>query len=217
MARLKVAVLGTGEVGKTLSQGLLGLGHQVMMGARDTNNPKASAWAKGAGERASHGSFHDAAAWADMVVLATLGTASEEAVRLAGITNLSRKVLMDVTNPLIYEPGKLPTLSIGHNDSLGEHLQRLAPECHVVKAFNTVGHAHMINPKFKEGRPDMFICGNDEAAKRSVTELIAMWGWGVVDLGDITSSRYLEPMCLAWVIYGIKTNTWNHAFKLLRK
>jgi len=91
------------------------------------------------------------------------------------------------------------------------------PGAEVVKAFNTVGSAHMFRPTFPGGPPDMFICGNSDGAKKKVAGILEQFGWGVIDLGGIQASRYLEPMCMAWVLYGARTNTWNHAFKLLRK
>jgi hypothetical protein len=135
---------------------------------------------------------------------------------MAGPERLRGKVLIDATNPLDYSKGS-PALAVGHTDSGGEQVQRLLPDALVVKAFNTVGHAHMFRPTFPGGPPDMFICGNHEEAKRKVEGILKEFGWGVVDLGGIEASRYLEPMCMAWVLYGVRTNTWNHAFKLLRK
>jgi len=87
----------------------------------------------------------------------------------------------------------------------------------VVKAFNIVGNAHMVKPSFPGGPPDMFICGNDAAAKRTVTQLLTELGWPAVDIGGIEGARLLEPMCILWVLYGTRTNGWNHAFKMLRK
>jgi predicted dinucleotide-binding enzyme len=108
-----------------------------------------------------------------------------------------------------------PKLSIGHTDSLGEVIQRLLPRAHVVKAFNTVGNALMVNPHLPGGSPDMFLCGNEESAKKIVTQICKHFGWGVIDLGGIESSRYLEPMCLVWVLHGFRSGAWTHAFKTL--
>jgi predicted dinucleotide-binding enzyme len=96
-------------------------------------------------------------------------------------------------------------------------VQRLLPDAHVVKAFDTVGSAHMFRPSFPGGPPDMFICGDQEEAMKTVAGILSDFGWGVVDIGGIESSRYLEAMCLVWVLHGARTNTWNHAFKLLRR
>ncbi|MEZ4263392.1 MAG: NADPH-dependent F420 reductase [Polyangiaceae bacterium] len=215
---MKVAVLGTGDVGKTLGKAFIALGHEVKMGAREATNEKAAAWCKEMGDKASHGTFADAAAFAELVVLATLGAANQAVLEAAGPDNLAGKILIDTTNPLDMSKGFPPSLSVGHTDSGGEAVQRLAPKAHVVKAFNTVGNAHMFKPAFEGGPPDMFICGNDEEAKKKVSALLVEgFGWGVVDLGGIEASRHLEPMCLVWVLHGARSGSWNHAFKLLRK
>jgi 8-hydroxy-5-deazaflavin:NADPH oxidoreductase len=214
---MKVGILGTGDVGQALGQGFVALGHEVKMGGRDAANDKARAWVKQAGPNASSGTFADAAAFGELVVLATLGSATESVLRLAGADTLRGKVVLDTTNPLDFSKGFPPTLSVGHTDSLGEQVQRLLPSAHVVKVFNTVGHAHMVQPRFPGGPPDMFLCGNDERAKGRVVELLGQFGWGAVDLGGIEASRLLEPMCLLWVLHGARSNSWNHAFKLLRK
>jgi predicted dinucleotide-binding enzyme len=127
------------------------------------------------------------------------------------------KVVIDATNPLDMSHGMPPKLFVGLTDSLGERVQRVLPDAQVVKAFNTVGHPHMFRPEFPGGPPDMFICGNSEPAKARVTELLRDFGWGTVDLGGIEASRHLEPMCLVWVLHGLRSQTWNHAFKLLRR
>lgn len=214
---MKVGVLGTGDVGKALGKGFVTLGHEVKMGSREAGNPKAVAWAKEMGPKASEGTFADAAKFGEIVVLATLGVANEAVLRAAGPENLNGKVLIDTTNPLDFSQGMPPRLAVGHTDSGGEQVQRAVPGALVVKAFNTVGNAHMFRPDFAGGPPDMFICGNDEGAKKQVSSLLADFGWGVIDLGGIEASRYLEAMCLAWVLYALRTNTWSHAFKLLRK
>jgi predicted dinucleotide-binding enzyme len=147
--------------------------------------------------------------------MATLGTANEAAVRAASLDAFRGKLVIDVTNPLEFSTGK-PLLAVGHTDSGGEQLQRLLPDARVVKPWNTVGNTLMFKPKLAGGPPDMPICGNDEAAKTAVSNILKEFGWGVLDLGGIESSRYLEAMCMAWVLYGFKHNTWNHAWKLLR-
>ncbi len=211
---MRIAILGTGNVGRSLANGFLKTGHEVMMGAREPGNAKAREWASGAGAGASSGTFADAARFGELAVLATLWDGTENALRLAGPSNLAGKILIDATNPL---KGAPPALALGHTDSGGEQVQRWVPGARVVKAFNTVGHAHMVHPQFPGGPPDMFICGNDASAKTAVTEILTSFGWGTIDVGGIEGSRLLEPMCILWVNYGIRTNTWNHAFKLLRK
>ncbi|MCZ7585113.1 MAG: NAD(P)-binding domain-containing protein [Deltaproteobacteria bacterium] len=155
---MKVGVLGTGDVGHALGNGFIALGHEVKMGARDAANEKAAAWAKAAGDKASHGTFADAAAFGELIVLATLGAANEAAIEAAGIDNFDGKAVVDTTNPLDFSAGMPPKLYVGHTDSAGEQVQRLLPKAHVVKAFNTVGSPHMFRPEFPDGPPDMFIC-----------------------------------------------------------
>jgi predicted dinucleotide-binding enzyme len=213
---MKIGILGTGEVGRAIGRGFVTLGHEVRMGSRTATNEEALAWAKEAGPRASAGTFTDAAEFGEFIVLATLGAANESALRMAGPEKLRGKVVIDTTNPLDFSGG-MPKLAIAGHDSGGEQVQRLLPGAHVVKAFNTVGNTHMFRPSFPGGPPDMFFCGNDEDAKKKVSAILHDFGWEVVDLGGIDASRYLEAMCMAWVLHGLRTNSWNHAFKLLRK
>jgi len=152
-----------------------------------------------------------------LIVLATQGVPNDAALRSAGAEKFRGKVVIDATNPLDSSKGFPPGLAVAGTDSGGEQVQRLLPGTEVVKAFNTVGSAHMFRPTFPGGPPDMFICGNSDGAKKKVAGILEQFGWGVIDLGGIQASRYLEPMCMAWVLYGARTNTWNHAFKLLRK
>jgi 8-hydroxy-5-deazaflavin:NADPH oxidoreductase len=213
---MRIGILGTGDVGKALGKGFIALGHEVKMGSRDAKNAKALAWAEEMGSKASAGTFADAAEFAEVVVLATLGAANRSALEAAGVDRLRGKVLMDTTNPLDMSAFP-PSLLLGHTDSGGEEVQRVAPGARVVKAFNTVGNAHMFRPDFPGGPPDMFICGNDDGAKTVVAGLIEEFGWNVVDMGGIEASRLLEPMCIVWVAHGVRSGRWNHAFKLLTK
>jgi predicted dinucleotide-binding enzyme len=214
---MKIGILGTGDVGQALGQGFLALGHEVKLGGRDANNEKAAAWVKENGTRASAGTFSDAAAFGEWNVLATKGAANQAAIEQARPDNLAGKVLIDATNPLAFSGGGPPSLTLSGNDSGGEQVQRLAPGAKVVKAFNTVGHTLMFKPKLAGGPPDMFICGNDEGAKKQVTGLLTEFGWNTTDVGGIESSRYLEALCIVWVMYGVRTNQWIHAFKMLRQ
>ena len=214
MQKVRVGVLGSGDVGKVLAAGFASLGHEVTIGSRDPG--KLQEWAS-ASARVSAGTFADAATFGDILVLATLGTGTLDAIRLAGVDAFDGKVVIDATNPLDFSKGMPPTLYVGTTDSLGEQVQRLIPKARVVKAFNTVGNAHMIHPQFPGGPPDMFLCGNDAEGKKIVSQICEAFGWGVADIGGIESSRYLEPMCMTWVLYGILSSSWGHAFKLLRK
>jgi hypothetical protein len=214
---MRIGILGSGDVGQALGSGFVSLGHEVKMGSRDAGNEKARAWVAKTGQRASASTFAEAAAFADLAVLATLWSGTENALRLSGAKNLAGKVVIDATNPLLYTPNAPPSLALGHTDSGGEQVQRWLPESRVVKCFNIVGHAHMVNPEFPGGPPDMFLCGKDAGAKKTVTEICQEFGWPVIDIGGIEGARLLEPICILWVLYGIRTNSWTHAFKLLRK
>jgi predicted dinucleotide-binding enzyme len=213
MTMMTVGILGSGDVGKALARGFLLLGHEVKIGSRDPE--KLREWATSAGERASSGTFEETAKFGDLLVLATLGAAVENAIDLAGKSNFDGKVVIDTTNPLDFSSGG-PQLSVGFNDSLGERVQRSIPKARVVKAFNTVGNPHMVKPDFPGGPPTMFIAGNEDESKRLVSQICEHFGWDISDLGGIESSRYLEPMCMAWVLHGIHSKSWNHAFKLLK-
>ncbi len=214
---MNIGILGSGDVGQSLGTGFTALGHDVMMGSRTPESEKIRDWKKRAGSRALSGTFEETAAFAHVAVLASLWSGTKNLLKLAGPQNLEDKVVIDVTNPLLFDENKPPRLALGHTDSGGEQIQRWLPKSHVVKAFNIVGHSHMINPDFPDGPPDMFICGNDPVAKETVDEICREFGWSVIDIGGIEGSRLLEPMCILWVQYGINSGTWNHAFKLLRK
>lgn len=200
---MRIGILGSGAVGQALARGLARHGHAVRIGTR-----------KDAVDDLPVGLPAEVAQDAELVVLAVLGTA---AVEVAGGVReeLRGKVLVDTTNPLELSTGR-PGLFVGHTDSLGEQVQRAVPEAHVVKAYNTVGNALMVDPDLPGGPPSMFIGGDSEEAKATVSALLQSTGWDVVDLGGIEASRYLEPMCIAWVLHGARTGTWNHAFRLLR-
>lgn len=214
MQKVRVGVLGSGDVGRVLAAGFAGLGHDVTIGSRTPE--KLRDWAETNGPRLTAGTFEEAARFGDILVLATLGVSTEEAMHLAGLPHFENKVVLDTTNPLDFTTTP-PTLSISGRDSLGERIQRLVPRAKVVKAFNTVGNAHMVHPKFGGGPPDMFVCGNDDGAKKIAAQICDAFGWGVADIGSIEGARYLEAMCMTWVLYGMRNGTWDHAFKLLKK
>lgn len=216
MTKTKIGILGTGDVGRMLGAGLCALGHEVKIGSREPGSEKLREWRSKAGPLASTGTFAEAAAFGDLAILATLWSGTEAALRLANPDNLAGKPVIDATNPLDFSTGA-PRLSIGHTDSAGEQVQRWLPRAHVVKAFNGVGNQHMVKPEFPGGPPDMFLCGNDESAKRAVTALCAELGWPTVDLGGIEASRYLEPLAMVWITHYFRTRSGNHALRLLRK
>ena len=199
---MRFGVLGTGVVGQAIAGKLVELGHEVRMGSRQAGNEKAVAWAAEAGDRASEGSFADAAAYGEVVVNATAGTASLEAIEAAGAENLAGKVVMDVANPLDFSRGMPPTLSVCNDDSLAEQIQRAFPEARVVKALNTVNASVMVSPGPMGEVTHVFVCGNDEAAKAQVTDLLRSFGWGdgdVLDLGDVTAARGPEMYLPLWL------------------
>ncbi len=194
---MKIGVLGTGMVGDALATRFKELGHDVMMGARSASNDKARAWAAKSGGR--HGTFADAARHADVVVNATSGAASLEALRLAGESNLAGKVLLDVANPLEFKPGAPPSLFLCNTDSLGEAIQRAFPSARVVKTLNTVNCEVLVHPERVPGT-SVFVGGNDAAARQTAAGLLRELGWKqIVDLGDITSARGTEQMLPMWL------------------
>ena len=213
---MRIGMLGSGQDGCVLGAGLAGLGHQVKLGSRDPGQERLKAWAKEAGPKASTGTLAEAAAFGEIVILATKWMGVENALELAGHDNLNKKVLIDATNPLDFSTTP-PGLAVSGHDSAGEQVQRLVPGAHVVKGFSIVGNQHMVKPAFPGGPPDMFICGNDDGAKASVTNLLKELGWPVVDLGGIESSRYLEALAIIWIHIYVHTRNGNHAFKLLKK
>jgi len=215
---MKVGILGSGDVAKALGTGFVTLGHEVRLGSRTAGNPKAVEWAKGTKGKGSTGTFADAAAFGEVVVLATLGVATADAIRLAGASHFDGKVVIDATNPLAFSAQGAPSLAIGLTTSAGEENQKALPKARVVKAFNIVGNPHMFRPTFPNGPPDMFICGNDPAAKKQVEKTLHDFGWpSVVDIGGIEGSRELESLCILWVKSGVGLGNFNIAFKLLRK
>ncbi len=209
---LSIGVIGSGTVGQVLAAGYAGKGHAVTIGTRSPE--KLAAW-----QQAHPGVKVDSvasAAGADIVFIAVAGHAAIEAVALAG-TALAGKVVIDACNPISGPPvnGFLPYFT-GPNDSLMERLQNQAPAARFVKAFSCVGNAHMIDPSFPGGRPTMFICGNDPAAKAAVTTLLDEVGWDAEDVGSVEMARAIEPLCQLWCATGFLGRGWNHAFKLVR-
>jgi 8-hydroxy-5-deazaflavin:NADPH oxidoreductase len=216
LAQMRVGVLGSGEVGRRLAAGFRGRGHEVMIGSRDPGKPELRDWQSGDGAGVAAGTFAQAAAHGELLVLAVLGNAAEQAVADAGPENFSGKVVIDAMNPLDFSGGFPPKLSIAGEDSLGERVQRALPDAKVVKAFNTIGSAYFVDPSFREGQPTMLIAGDDEGAKRIVADALADFGWAdTVDIGGIEGSRELEAVCITWVKIGGARGAWDHGFKLL--
>jgi predicted dinucleotide-binding enzyme len=212
---MKVGILGSGVVAKALAVGFMRYGHEVMLGTRETS--KLSEWAA-ANPKATIGSFSRAAEFGNLVVLAVKGSAAADALRAAGRKNFANKPVMDVTNPIDNVPPSNGVLKYFTNldESLMERLQHEFEEANFVKAFNSVGNACMVNPEFESGKPTMFICGNDDAAKKVVSGISEQFGWEVSDMGKAEAARAIEPLCMLWCIPGFLHNDWRHAFKLLR-
>lgn len=216
---MKIAVLGTGVVGQTIGTKLIQLGHDVKMGSRTNNNEKAEAWVKTAGAHASHGTFTDAAASAEIIFNCTKGDATLEVLNAAGEKNMNGKILIDISNPLDFSKGFPPTLSICNDNSLGETIQKTFPDVKVVKTLNTMNCGLMVNPSMVAGDHTVFVNGNDADAKTEVKKILASFGWNeknMVDVGDITTSRGVEQLLPIWVrLYGAFGNA-NFNFAIVR-
>jgi len=211
---MKVGILGSGEVAQVLGAGFLKHGHAVMLGSRTP--AKLADWTKKNPE-ATTGTFADAAQFGELLVLAVKGTAADEALQLAGKQKIAGKVVIDATNPIAPAPPVNGVLKYFTtlDDSLMERLQRSHPDARFVKAFNSVGSACMVDPKLKGGKPTMFICGNDDAARATVTGILDQFGWETSDLGRAEAARAIEPLCMLWCIPGFLRNDWVHAYKVL--
>jgi predicted dinucleotide-binding enzyme len=212
---MKIGILGSGAVEKSLASGFLAHGHELKLGTRDRT--KLEAWAA-ENPRGAIGSFADAAQFGELLVLAVKGAAAADVLRAAGIANLAGKPIIDTTNPIADAPPTNGVLKFFTNldDSLMERLQRDFAGAHFVKAFNSVGNASMVDPRFKGGKPTMFICGNDEMAKKTVSGILDQFGWETADMGAVEAARAIEPLCILWCIPGFLRQDWVHAFKLLR-
>jgi predicted dinucleotide-binding enzyme len=212
---MKIGIIGSGIVAQTLGGGFLKHGHEVVMGTRDP--AKLAEWTQ-QNPQGKVGSFADAARFAELAVLAVKGTAAADAVRVAGAANLAGKPVIDTTNPIAEAPPVDGVLKFftSLDESLLERLQREFAAVRFVKAFNSVGAPCMVNPQFKGGKPTMFICGNDAAARKTVTTVLDQFGWETADMGVAAAARAIEPLCMLWCIPGFVQNDWVHAFKLLR-
>jgi 8-hydroxy-5-deazaflavin:NADPH oxidoreductase len=212
---MRIGVLGTGMVGEAIGDKLIALGHEVRMGARSESNPKASAFRTRHGERASHGTFADAARFGELVFLCARGDVALDVLALATREALRDKILIDVTNPLRSEGGGIPTLFVSNDDSLGEQIQRALPDVRVIKTLNTMNCAVMVDASSIQGPHAVFVCGNDADAKARVTTLLRD-GFGhrdVLDLGDITGARATEGLMPLWLrLWGLLgTDKFNFA------
>jgi len=211
----KIGIIGSGVVAQTLGSGFIKHGYEVMLGTRNVS--KLKEWHTNDGKGSQLGSFAEAASFGNIVVVAAKGTAAKAALALAGAENLKGKTIIDAANPIADAAPVNGVLNYftSMNESLMEQLQTSFPEAHFVKAFSCVGSPFFINPSF-DSKPTMFICGNNEGAKKEVTEILDLFGWETADFGMVESARAIEPLCMLWCIPGMAKNEWTHAFKLLK-
>lgn len=211
---MKVGVLGSGEVGRTLAEGFIRHGHQVMVGSRTAD--KLADWGAN-NPSAKTGTFADAAAFGDVVVLAVKGAVAKDALTLATAANLNGKTIIDATNPIDAAPPENGVIRFFTDltSSLMEQLQSHVPDAKFVKAFSCVGSSLMVDPQVVGGPPTMFICGNDDSAKRTVRTILEQFGWEVSDMGKAEAARAIESLCILWCIPGFLSNDWRHALKML--
>lgn len=214
---MKIGIIGSGIVGQVLGKAFLSEGNEVMLGTRNISKEGVIKW-KIDNPKGQVGNFEDAAKFGELLVLATIGSGTEEAIKKAGISNFKNKTVIDTTNPIAASPPENGVLKYFTTleDSLMERIQKQLPDAKIVKAFNSAGNAFMYKPKFPGGPPTMFICGNDDAAKKTVTGILTDFGWETEDMGKVEAARAIEPLCILWCIPGFIRNQWTHAFKLLK-
>jgi len=212
----KIGIIGSGAVGQALGNGFIKHGYSVMIGTRDTS--KLEVWKSEAGKNASTSSFQEAAAYGKTLVLATKGTVALDVLNMIGSGKLEGKTIIDATNPIADAPPENAVLRYftEQNYSLMEELQKTFPETNFVKAFNSIGSHFMVNPSFKEGKPTMFICGNNQQAKTEVSKILDLFGFEIEDMGEAEAARAIEPLAMLWCIPGFRENKWTHAFKLMK-
>jgi 8-hydroxy-5-deazaflavin:NADPH oxidoreductase len=212
----KIGIIGSGVVGQVLAKGFLAEGNSVMLGTRDVSKPEVQNF-KSENSAVQIGTFADTAKFADIIVLAAKGTVAESALELAGKENLKAKIIIDATNPIADAPPVNGVIQFftDANSSLMEKLQNNYSDAKFVKAFSCVGNPFMYKPPFKEGAT-MFICGNDDEAKKEVTNILTAFGWETEDMGKVEAARAIEPLCILWCIPGFIRNQWTHAFKLVK-
>jgi predicted dinucleotide-binding enzyme len=213
----KIGILGSGAVGIALANGFIKHAYETKIGTNDVGKHKMLK--DKTNDKVEIDNFENVAAWADIIVLAVKGSVAISVMKQISAEHLQGKTIIDTTNPIADAP---PTNGVlvfftGVNDSLLEQLQKTIPTANFVKAFNSVGSAFMVNPDFGNDKPSMFICGNNDAARNTVKEILIQFGWDVEDMGKAEAARAIEPLCMLWCIPGFLQNRWSHAFKLLSK
>lgn len=205
---MRVGVLGTGQVGKTLASGFARKGHEVLIGTRDPKGKELDGIALGTMQAAAqHG---------DIVVFAVNGMAGLQAIKAAGPGSLGGKLVLDTTNALNPGPHGLH-LPDGMSRSLMESFQEASPTARFVKAWNCVPGIMMVDPDLPGGPGTQFVCGNDDEAKSVAQGILRDFGWGSVDIGDVTMARHIEAMALAVINHGMRSGEWAWGLKLLQK
>jgi predicted dinucleotide-binding enzyme len=213
---VKVGILGSGDVGKVLAKGFLKNGYQVAIGS---DHPEKLTEFKRENPEMETATFELAAQSCDIVVVCVKGTVAEKIVEKVK-RHITGKTVIDTTNPIADAPPQNGVLKYftSLEESLMERLQKIAPDAQFVKAFNSIGSSLMVNPEFGDDtKPTMFICGNNDDAKKKVHEILEKFGFEVEDMGKVESARAIEPLCILWCIPGFLRNEWSHAFKLLKK
>jgi hypothetical protein len=212
-----IGIIGSAAVGKALAAGFLKHGYQVMIGSRDPAGLKQ--WQQESAPAVKTGTFDETAAFGEILVLCVKGTAGESALRLAGSENLKGKTVIDATNPIdasVPPVNGVLSFYTTYKESLMERFQKQFPDARFVKAFNSIGSHLMVNPHFEQGKPTMFICGNDDSAKAETTEILDLFGFETEDCGKVEGARAIEPLCILWCIPGLLRNQWTQGFKLLK-
>ncbi len=214
---MKIGMIGSGVVGQTLAKAFASEGHTVTLGTRDTSKEEVVKF-KAENDSIAIADFSETAAFGELIVLAVAGGVVTEAIELAGKVNFKDKVVIDATNPIAKEAPQNGVLKFftDINQSLMEKIQEQIPEAKLVKAFNSTGSPTFYKPVFKGGAPTMFIAGNDDEAKKTVTGILSLFGWETEDAGKAEAARAIEPLCMLWCISGFVKNDWYHAFKLLK-
>jgi predicted dinucleotide-binding enzyme len=216
---MRIGIIGSGAVGQALGNGFASEGHEVMLGTRDPGAKKITDWIAKTGKGVRSGTFAETAKFGEIIVLCPLYKAVEDIIKLAGKENFKNKIVIDTTNPLSGEPPVNGVLKFVKTEkgSAGETIQSWLQDSHVIKAFNSIGNPLMYKPEFEDGPPTMFICGNNNNAKASVTDILKSFGWDVTDCGSIEASNAIEGLCIIWCARGFLEGQWNHTFKLLKK